>query len=255
MDGPLKIDDAVPAPARRVVAAGLGEAVIISPDGETARLPHAQAAAAVRSGGAPILCHAPTVARRLGIAPFPALDLLELFAFVRPAIFCLPTPAGLAAALDRPRPATLEEEARFLRDAAGALLDELLDADARLDADALAIARTMQAGGWGWGEAVVEALKARFGAELRERPRGGLDVWIRLPGWAEHAPGPPPGNDPVAPADARARLAELTGADAEPRPQQSDYAARPSSSSLRNISTPVQTVLNVSRIPTISNVS
>ncbi|MEE8334762.1 MAG: ATP-dependent DNA helicase, partial [Alphaproteobacteria bacterium] len=45
------------------------------------------------------------------------------------------------------------------------------------------------------------------------------------PGWAEHAPGPPPGNDPVAPADARARLAELTGADAEPRPQQSDYAS------------------------------
>ncbi|MDX1575932.1 MAG: hypothetical protein R3285_07045, partial [Kiloniellales bacterium] len=47
----------------------------------------------------PILCHAPAVARRLGADPFPAFDLLQLFAFVRPAAFCVPTPLGLAQAL------------------------------------------------------------------------------------------------------------------------------------------------------------
>jgi len=225
MDAPLQFDDAGPALSRRVIAAGLREAVIAGPDGGAARLPRARAAAAIRSHPAPILCHAPTVARRLGMPPFPALDLLELFAFVRPATFCLPTAAGLAAALGAPRPATLEDEARFLRAAAHALLDELGDADTRLDADAPAIARAMRDGGWPWGEAVVAALEASFGPETRARPRGGLDVWIRLPGWAEHAPQPPPGSDPVEPAEARARLAELTGAGAEARPQQSDYAS------------------------------
>ena len=44
----------------------------------------------------PMLCHAPATARRLDIPPFPALDLLELFAFVHPARFCVPTPGGLA---------------------------------------------------------------------------------------------------------------------------------------------------------------
>jgi len=225
MDAPLQIDDAGPAPARRVVAAGFSEAVILDAHGGAARLRRAQAAGAVRTGGAPILCHAPTVARRLGIPPFPALDLLELFAFVRPATFCLPIPAGLAAALGVPRPTTLEDEARFLRAAARALLDELRDADPRRDGDAPAIARAMRDGGWPWGDAVVAALEDAFGADARDRPRGGLDVWTRLPGWAEHAPAPPPGSEPVDPSEARARLAELTGAGAEARPQQSDYAS------------------------------
>ncbi|MGH6989610.1 MAG: ATP-dependent DNA helicase, partial [Stellaceae bacterium] len=43
--------------------------------------------------------------------------------------------------------------------------------------------------------------------------------------WAEFAPEPPPGTIAVEPAEARRRLAELLGEDAEPRPQQSDYAA------------------------------
>ncbi|HJU28199.1 MAG TPA: hypothetical protein VJ718_03455, partial [Candidatus Binataceae bacterium] len=50
-------------------------------------------------GDMPMVCHAPAVARRLEMASFAALDLLELFAFVRPAQFCVPTPRGLTAAL------------------------------------------------------------------------------------------------------------------------------------------------------------
>ena len=37
--------------------------------------------------------------RRLKAERFPAFDLLELYAFVRPASFCLPTAKGVAAAL------------------------------------------------------------------------------------------------------------------------------------------------------------
>jgi ATP-dependent DNA helicase DinG len=53
----------------------------------------------------------------------------------------------------------------------------------------------------------------------------GLRVWARLGEWHESAAPPPPGNDPVLPAEARSRLARLLGDTAEPRPEQADYAA------------------------------
>jgi ATP-dependent DNA helicase DinG len=104
-----------PALGRRVVVAGFREAVVLDADGNARRMRLADAAREARGGHPPILCHAQAVARRLGIPPFPALDVLELFAFAHPATFCLPTPAGLAAALDLPRPRGVEEEARSLR--------------------------------------------------------------------------------------------------------------------------------------------
>ena len=62
-----------------------------------------------------IVLNAAVTATRLGIADFSGLDLLELFAFVHPARFAVPTPAGLARALglappvDDARPAFLIE--------------------------------------------------------------------------------------------------------------------------------------------------
>ncbi len=47
-----------------------------------------------------IMLNAPLVAQRLGYADLAGLDLLELFAFVHPAKFMVPTPKGLACALD-----------------------------------------------------------------------------------------------------------------------------------------------------------
>ncbi len=60
---------------------------------------------------AAIVCHGPATARRLGIGPFAALDILELFAFTRPAVPCLPTVGGIADALGFARPETLEDAA------------------------------------------------------------------------------------------------------------------------------------------------
>jgi ATP-dependent DNA helicase DinG len=94
-----------------LVAAGLRAVAWVSSDGEVEALDHR--AAAARLAGRPerrtppVLCHRPAIARRLGVDRFPALDLLELYAFVRPARFCLPTPRGLAAALGLPRPGDL----------------------------------------------------------------------------------------------------------------------------------------------------
>ena len=73
----------------------------------------------------PIVCHAPTAARRLQTAPFPALDVLELFAFVHPTKFLLPTPIGIAEALGLTLPNSLESAAASLAESVRALLDQL----------------------------------------------------------------------------------------------------------------------------------
>ena len=52
-----------------------------------------------------LMLNAPLVAARLGYPDLSGLDLLELYAFVRPARFMVPTPRGLAHALDLPEAA------------------------------------------------------------------------------------------------------------------------------------------------------
>jgi len=177
----------------------------------------ADAALMAQAGPPPLLCHAPAVAGKLGCGRFPALDLLELFAFVHPAIFCLPTVRGLASALGLPLPETLIAEAALLPDIADRLLATLALDDDEAKGEAAPIAAAMARGGWPWSPAVQSVLGSAA--------QGGLDVWNRLPEWSEHAPSGQAGSEPVEPAEARARLTALLGGDAEPRPQQADYAS------------------------------
>ncbi|MDD9904153.1 MAG: ATP-dependent DNA helicase [Rhodospirillaceae bacterium] len=208
-------------PEAPVLVAGLADAVWLSADGEIAEISLKDAARRA-DDRRPILCHAPAVARRLDIARFPCFDVLELFAFVRPAAFCVPTVDGIAEVLDLAPPADATARATTLLTAVSAMLREL--ALRPRDRDDLPVAWAMARGGWSWGVAVLSAL----GEEADDRPRApaaGLDVWRNLPEWQEHAPPPPPGNLSVTPADSRARLAALLGDGAESRPSQSDYAS------------------------------
>jgi ATP-dependent DNA helicase DinG len=216
---PATRDAGIVLPATAALVAGPAGAAWLSPEGEIEMLTRAEAARRVRAMP-PMLCHARATGQRLGLADFAALDLLELFAFVRPARFCLPTPRGLAAALGLPAPQDLAGEAALLRDAALALLREL---SVRAGSEeARAIATAMGQGGWGWAGAVLAALGAD---QDQAPPRDGLAAWRGLSEWSEYAPEPPPGNIAVEESEARLRLAELLGGDAEPRPQQADYAA------------------------------
>jgi len=201
-----------------VLVAGFREVVWLSPEGEVEALSAAEARARLERE-APLVCHRRAVARRLDTAGFAALDLLELFAFVRPARFCVPTPRGLAAALGLAPPATMAEAAVALATAARALLQEL-PADASLDARALAEAADR--GGWLWAPAVLAALPPAEPGAVRRA--AGLRVWQHLAEWQERAPPPPAGNAPVSGEEARRRLAALLGEGAEARPQQADYA-------------------------------
>jgi ATP-dependent DNA helicase DinG len=159
MDAPLPLQAIEPARSRHIIVSGLTDAVILSPAGELRHITQAQAGTALKSMSPPILCHAPTVARRLRLSPFAALDILELFAFARPARFCLPTPGGIATILDLDKPQTLEEQAHSLRLAVEILLCELNEFDPRDEPDALPVAQAMQDGGWGWGPMVTANLK------------------------------------------------------------------------------------------------
>ena len=81
------------------IAVGHRGAVLMDAAGKGEPLSRAATVKRIADGIVPMVCHAPATARRLNTSPFPALDLLELFAFVRPAVFCRPTPGGLADAL------------------------------------------------------------------------------------------------------------------------------------------------------------
>ena len=96
-----------------VLVAGFRGAVMLAPDGAASEMAHAEAVEAIAAMAPPIVCHGPATARRLGIGPFPALDILELFAFVRPAEPCLPTIGGIADALGLARPGSLEDAEVF----------------------------------------------------------------------------------------------------------------------------------------------
>src|SRR5262249_13782365 len=158
-----------------------------TPHGEVQELDLKGAAECARSN-APILVHAPATARRLNIERFAAFDVLELFAFARPARFCVPTPRGLAEALHLPVPSDLAAQAMAIGDAARALLAELLKAAP--EPERLGIARVMARGGWRWGPAVLAALGDAPGAFTTETSHKALMVWGRLPEWSEHAPEP-----------------------------------------------------------------
>ena len=228
---PVRRPDAPPVrlPDAPALVAGVRGAVWLSPDGEIETLALDQAARRLGAGPPPLVCHAKATARRLGTDPFPACDLLELFAFVRPARFCLPTPRGLAEAVGVALPGTLENEAESLIAAARRLLGELAAMAGRPEGDrALGVAWAMARGGWPWGTAVVSALAGSADSQApHSRAMGeGLKVWRRLPDWEEGGAEGAPGNRPVEPDEARARLVMLVGAGAEERPEQAEYAAQ-----------------------------
>jgi ATP-dependent DNA helicase DinG len=204
------------------VVAGHGRAAILTPDGELLLLPTVEAAARLKTMPPPILVHAPATFRRLGMRPGQAFDLLDLFAFVRPAHTAAPTPRGLSLALDDDHPPIgLEAEVACLPDLAAALLNQLSHGrDTVMNRDAAVLAARMQKAGWGWGGYIVHAL-GRADAAASNEP---LKVWKRLPEWEDSAPLPPPSSHPVSETEARTRLAKMLGPRAEQRPGQGDYA-------------------------------
>jgi ATP-dependent DNA helicase DinG len=176
-----------------------------------------------------IVAHAGLSARRLGLSP-PVrsallLDVLELFAFVRPAQFCAPSAVGVARALGEAESEDPTRQAQTLRICCGRLLDELARSPVPSRAEAKAVCATLERGGWAWAPLATLALDS--GGAERPLRGSGLDVWSRLEEWEDAAPTGEAGSRPVSPEEAGARLKTLlerAGLD-EARPTQAAFAA------------------------------
>src|SRR5687767_7792063 len=162
----------LPYPALHATHGGIW---LAAPEGDVRGLGRGEAIS--RAAETPlIMLNAPLIGQRLGYPDLSGLDLLELFAFVHPARFAVPTPKGLADALGLPPPSGDDEAASFLRDAAATLLATLSGQWPEREG-AWASAQALHRLRWPWGSAVAE--------RLRRPERDERWLFTRLPEWEE----------------------------------------------------------------------
>jgi len=163
-----------------------------------------------------LMLNAPLVATRLGYPDLSGLDLLELFAFIHPARFVVPTPKGLAHALALAEPGGDEGVPALLQDAVAALLAVCADPAWPQRDGAWSALQSLTRLRWPWA-AILASHVAR--PERAER-------WLfsRLPEWDETPERPQPAQVALDSGAVLDRLARLTGDGAELRPEQRGYA-------------------------------
>jgi ATP-dependent DNA helicase DinG len=189
----------LPLPALHATHAGIW---LASRDGELREASRGEAIA--RAAETPhIILNAPLVGQRLGYPELSGLDLLELYAFVHPARFAVPTAAGLSRAVGLEPPASEADAAASLRAIAGRLLGALSDPEWREREGAWTSNATLHRLGWGWA--------ALIGARLERPERGERMLFSRLKQWEEAGERPPPRAVSLDPGDATAKLDRLTG--------------------------------------------
>ena len=179
-------------------------------------------------GGHFLCCYAPRLkARDVNV---PLLDILELFAFVHPACFCVPTVAGVARTLGLPVPSDEEEEAMSLLEAMDTLLYELAQDRYAKTEDLLLIVKMMgrNGKGWGWTPYIYQALGQVYDPQDPIEHKRGLQLWRNLPEWSEEAPPPPESHHGISGEEAVEQLDKLLQSKrtrhVEARPVQKDYA-------------------------------
>ncbi|HEY0902209.1 MAG TPA: ATP-dependent DNA helicase, partial [Micavibrio sp.] len=214
-----------------ILCVNASKAVILTPDGELETLTLEQARLRTHKQ-ALMVCHAPYTRHRLGAHEFLTYDVLELFAFVHPAQFSVPTPAGLAKALGLPPPQTMDDYPFTLLESAQALLNDIArESRSGNKSDPAEIARVMglHGKGWPWTPYVMRAMGLDYNPQEPIIAKTALNIWKYLPEWSEDAPPPPPSHYAVTGEESRERLSTLLHQGknpAEPRPQQQDYTAQ-----------------------------
>jgi ATP-dependent DNA helicase DinG len=179
--------------------------------------PVTRGAAIARATDTPLLMiNAALTSARLGYGDLSGLDLLELFAFVRPARFCVPTAAGLARALLQPKPEDAAAECRFLREAAAMLINETADPEWPQRAGSWSSLQALMQLRWPWAPLLKRV--------LLEPMRGEAGLFQSLREWEDAAPRPKPLDVRLDPDDVAIRLAQLVGPAAEQRQGQRDFA-------------------------------
>jgi ATP-dependent DNA helicase DinG len=138
----------------------------------------AKGAAIMAAADTPLLMlNAPLVATRLGYPDLSGLDLLELFAFVFPARFMVPTPKGLAHALGLTEPASDDAVPALLQEAAGVLLRTCQDPDWPEREGAWSTLQSLIRLRWPWAGPLA--------GQIPQPERAERWLFARLPEWEE----------------------------------------------------------------------
>src|SRR6478672_3637448 len=170
----------LPLPALHATHAGIW---LASGEGEVREASRGEAIA--RAAETPhILLNAPLVGQRLGYPELSGLDLLELFAFLHPARFTVPTAAGLSRVLGLDPPSNEAEAAAALPAMSERLLAVLADPGWREREGAWISNVTLHRLGWGWAPLI--------GARLERPSQGERMLFSRLRQWEETGEQPPP---------------------------------------------------------------
>ncbi|MAM40874.1 MAG: helicase [Erythrobacter sp.] len=163
-----------------------------------------------------LLMNAPLVASRLGYPDLSGLDLLELFAFVHPAKFCVPTPKGLAHALGLDEPEDDAGVPLLLQKAAGALITTCESDDWAEREGAWSSLQSLTRLRWPWANVLAP--------HIRKPERAEKWLFTRLPEWEETPERPQPSQVLIEEPEIEAHLERLTGEGAERREGQRLFA-------------------------------
>ena len=156
-----------------------------------------------------LLMNAPLVASRLGYPDLSGLDLLELFAFVHPATFCVPTPKGLAHALGLDEPADDAGVPLLLQQAAGVLVATCESEDWSQREGAWSSLQSLARLRWPWAGVLAP--------HVRKPERAEKWLFSRLPEWEETPERAQPAQVLIDEPEIEAHLERLTGEGSEKR--------------------------------------
>lgn len=182
-----------------------------------------RAEAIARAASTPhLIANAPLVATRLNHPDLSGLDLLELFAFLFPARFVVPTVAGLARTLGVEAPVGDHDAAESIAQIGRAMLEWCSRPDWSEREGAWTALRNLERHRWAWAPLLRGVI-----AQPKESERW---LFSRLPQWEDAPPRQPPRNVMLDEQDVTDRLGDLVGSPARIRAGQADYAKAVTSS-------------------------
>ncbi len=154
-------------------------------------------------------------------------DVLELYAFIKPAQFCAPSVAGLALSCGEPEPQTPQTQALALTLVISDLCETLKSASLAFRLVAQSGVNLMKAQGWVWAPLVQAVLdQTQMPADYVSPPA--LDVWSLLEEWEDQPPEGQARSISLSDAEVTQALdADLARAGLdERRPEQLEFALR-----------------------------
>ena len=197
------------------------KACFLSTDGEVEIYDKNQVSPKVKDAGV-LVCHAPYTAKQAELKFRPAFDLLELYAFVYPTRFAVPTINGLAKALEMDTAHDLEDQAMLAIEIATNLINAIPAEDKYLD---IVQFMNRQGQGWAWAPVILQA-KGKEPTAISMRD---MKLWQNRAEWEDIPKTEPASQQGISQEDAAAHLKNWLTArqtKSEDRPEQINYTQK-----------------------------